>query len=70
MIVANASPDSAILTKIEAAQLLRIRPRTLDDWLRRRRVPFCKLPGGSVRFRREQLLQFVAKYEQCSAEAL
>ena len=67
MIVANASPDSAVLTKAEAAEFLKVKPRTVDDWMRKKRIPFAKLPSGTVRFRRSQLLDFIAKYEveQC-----
>ena len=70
MIVENAPPDSAVLTKAGAAEFLKVKPRTVDDWMRKKRIPFVKLPSGTVRFRRSQLLDFLAKYEQCSAEAL
>jgi excisionase family DNA binding protein len=63
MSVIHSSTDGAVLTKAEAAKFLRIKPRTLDDWMRRGRVPFCKLPSGTVRFRREQLLEFLGKFE-------
>lgn len=63
MNVANASPDSAVLTKAEAAKFLKVKPRTIDEWMRRGRVPFCKLPSGTVRFRRDQLIEFLGKFE-------
>ncbi len=61
----NNAPNQngAVLTKAEAADLLRIKTRTLDEWMRLKRVPFCKLPSGTVRFRREQLLEFLGKFE-------
>jgi excisionase family DNA binding protein len=52
-----------ILNKPEAAAFLRIKKRTLDDWMRRGLLPYCKLPSGSVRFRRDHLLAFVAQFE-------
>ena len=52
-----------IMDKREAAAFLRIRPRTLDDWQKRGLIPYCKLPSGSVRFRRDHLLAFVAQFE-------
>jgi excisionase family DNA binding protein len=55
--------DRAVLTKSEAAEFLRIKRRTLDEWMRLKRIPFCKLPSGTVRFRRDQLLQFIGKFE-------
>jgi len=57
------SNDSAVLTKAEAAELLKVKPRTIDEWMRRGRIPFCKLPSGTVRFRRDQLLEFLGKFE-------
>ena len=51
-----------IMDKPEAAVFLRIKKRTLDDWMHKKIVPFSKLPSGAVRFRRDHLLSFVAKY--------
>jgi len=68
MIESSSSTNSALLTKPvlnkpEAAGLLIIKPRTLDDWMRKKRIPFCKLPSGAVRFRTDQLLEFLSKFE-------
>jgi hypothetical protein len=53
-----------ILDKPGASELLQIHPRTLlDEWMRKKIVPYAKLPSGTVRFRRSQLLGFIAKYE-------
>ena len=52
-----------ILDKPGASDLLQIHPRTLDDWMRKKIVPYAKLPSGTVRFRRSQLLEFIARYE-------
>jgi excisionase family DNA binding protein len=58
-----SSSDGAVLTKAETAPFLRFKPRNLDEWIRRKRIPFYKLPSGTVRFRREQLLEFLARFE-------
>jgi DNA binding domain, excisionase family len=58
-----SSSDDAILTKEGAAEFLKVKPRTIDEWMRKRRIPFCKLPSGTVRFRRSQLLEFVGKFQ-------
>jgi predicted site-specific integrase-resolvase len=55
--------EDEILDKPGASKLLKISTRTLDDWMRRKVVPYAKLPSGTVRFRRSQLLEFVARYE-------
>lgn len=62
--IASAIENTAeLLDKKEAATFLRVSTRTVDDWMRRRRIPYAKLPSGAVRFRRSQLLEFVAKFE-------
>ena len=62
-LVAAGAFDKPIFDKTEAAAFLCIKGRTLDDWMRRKRIPFCKLPSGTVRFMRAQLIEFLEKYE-------
>jgi hypothetical protein len=52
-----------VLDKPGGSKLLKISTRSLDDWMRKKIVPYAKLPSGTVRFRRSQLLEFIAKYE-------
>jgi excisionase family DNA binding protein len=59
----NYNTNDEVLDKPTAAELLKISTRTLDDWMRKKRIPFCKLPSGTVRFRRAQLMDFISKYE-------
>ena len=40
-----------ILDKPGASDLLQISPRTLDEWMRKKLIPYAKLPSGAVRFR-------------------
>jgi excisionase family DNA binding protein len=49
-----ASEDE-ILAKNETADRLKISMRTLDQWMRSRRVPFLKI-GKTVRFRWQDVL--------------
>ena len=48
--------DGLLLTKRELASKLKIAPRTLDLWMRQRRLPFLKI-GKSVRFRLADVFQ-------------
>ena len=41
---ALSSNDDAILTEEGAAEFLKVKPRTIDEWMRKRRIPFCNLP--------------------------
>lgn len=63
MDITHVANNGAVWTKPEAAEFLRIKPRTLDDWMRKKRIPFCKFPSGAVRFRTDQLLAFLSKVE-------
>jgi len=45
-----------LLTKRGLAPKLQISTRTLDDWMRKGRIPFLKV-GKSVRFRLADVLQ-------------
>jgi excisionase family DNA binding protein len=48
--------SDGLLTKRGLAPKLQISARTLDDWMRRGRVPFLKV-GKSVRFRWDDVLE-------------
>jgi excisionase family DNA binding protein len=43
------------MTRAEAAAHLRITPGTLDRWVKAGKVTRYRGPGGSIRFRREEL---------------
>lgn len=60
------TPDlnSEILDKHGTAMFLGFSNRTIDTWVQKKRIPFVKLPGGSIRFRRSQLIAFLEKHEQ------
>jgi len=56
---AGLSGDGAtdgLLTKRGLAPKLQISTRTLDDWMRKGRIPFLKL-GKTVRFRLSDVLE-------------
>lgn len=65
----NNDTNYEVLTKIEAAAFLGISPRSLDEWMKKGFMPFCKLPTGSVRFRRSQLIDALARFEVNSIHA-
>jgi excisionase family DNA binding protein len=46
-----------LLTTQEAAELLRVSPRTVQNWIKRGRVPFLELPGGEYRLPLAGLLE-------------
>lgn len=49
-----------LLTKKDVAALLRVSPRTVDNWCRDRRIPFITLPGGK-RFNPHDIETFLRK---------
>lgn len=50
----------ALLTVNEAAAYLRVQPRTIYQWVWRRRIPFLKA-GAAVRFSRDELDTWLAR---------
>jgi excisionase family DNA binding protein len=52
---------SELLTVTEAADCLRLKVSTIRAWVLRRRIPFIKLGGKRVFFRRADLDAFIVK---------
>jgi excisionase family DNA binding protein len=46
-----------LLTTQEVAELLRVSPRTVQNWIKRDQVPFLELPGGEYRLPLAGLLE-------------
>jgi excisionase family DNA binding protein len=61
--------EDRVLNTTEAAELLRIRPKTLREWVKLGRVPGRKV-GKDWRFSRAQLLEFVRTGETVGRDAL
>jgi excisionase family DNA binding protein len=51
-----------LLSKREVAARLRISPRTLDLWMRKKRLPFLKI-GKTVRFRMSAVMEKLNQFE-------
>lgn len=49
-----------LLTVAEVAEYLRVKPRTVYQWVWRRRIPFLKA-GATVRFRRAEIDEWLAR---------
>lgn len=54
-VTSKTSQDEALLTVVEVAGLLRIRPHTLYDWRWKRIGPPAIKVGGAVRYRRRDV---------------
>lgn len=53
----KAATDVRLLTTQEVAGLLRVSPRTVQNWIKRDQVPFLELPGGEYRLPLAGLLE-------------
>lgn len=42
-------PRPQLITTKEAAELLRVEPRTVLNWIKEDRIPYVELPGGGDR---------------------
>jgi excisionase family DNA binding protein len=59
--VAADDASDALLTKKELAPKLRISRRSVDNWVRNRKIPYYKL-GKSIRFRWADVLEKLNAY--------
>lgn len=50
-----------LLDRKQAAELLTLSVRTLDRYVTQRLIPYVKLPGGQIRFKRPDLLKWIDK---------
>lgn len=58
----SLSADSeTFLTKQELARILKVTPRTLEQWAKQKRFPVYRL-GRVVRYKREEVTQALAAY--------
>jgi excisionase family DNA binding protein len=57
---ANGQPFEEFIGKAEVAKRLGLRPRTVDDWMKRGFLPYYK-PGHFVRFRWSEVQSSLAQ---------
>lgn len=50
-----ADQAEKLMTKGEVAAYCRVETRTVDRWMRKRRIKFLRLPGGYVRFKKSHV---------------
>ncbi len=61
--MAKQSTDDEILTRKEAAELLKIHLRTLDYLVATNQIPYSRVGRRGVRFRRSRLMQHLGERE-------
>jgi excisionase family DNA binding protein len=54
-----------VMSLLEAADFLGIKPRTLQRWTAERDVPHAKI-GGLLKFRRQALLEWLVEQERAT----
>jgi len=52
---------SFVLTTLQAARFLRVCPRTIAEWRKRRVIPFAQI-GGVIRYRQADLEAVLEKF--------
>jgi excisionase family DNA binding protein len=57
--VGATAVNGRLLTAREVADLLGVSPETVLRWTRRGELPAVKLPGGAVRYRQDELEQWL-----------
>ena len=58
----GVEPEPELLSKAEAAHLLGVSTRTLDNMMRQRRISYVKLTPKMVRFPRREILQHIREH--------
>ena len=51
-----------LLTKFDISSRLRISTRSVDEWMRKGRIPYIKIGGKTVRFRWDDVLEKLSAY--------
>jgi excisionase family DNA binding protein len=57
-----AQIEPELLSKAEAAHMLGVSTRTLDNMMRQRRISYVKLTAKMVRFPRREILQHIREH--------
>jgi excisionase family DNA binding protein len=52
-----------LLTKQELALAVGVSPRTIDNWMAQRRIPFIRISARLIRFDLERVKAALARYE-------
>lgn len=56
---AGDADGDTLLTIAEVADILRVSPKTIYNWVYRRMIPSIKIGRGLLRFRREDLRRWI-----------
>jgi excisionase family DNA binding protein len=59
----NESTPKRLLSKQELALTLGVSPRTLDNWIAQRRIPFLRLSARLIKFSLARVEVALARYE-------
>ena len=56
--------QNLLLTKKDLAKQCQVSTRTLEDWVKRRKIPALYLSKRCIRFRADQVMEALAKLER------
>jgi excisionase family DNA binding protein len=60
--IQRAQDTEGLLTKFDISSRLRISTRSVDEWMRKGRIPYIKIGGKTVRFRWDDVLEKLNAY--------
>lgn len=64
----SSASETTLLTKRQLADWLHVSPRTVENWVATRRIPFLKLSGRTTRFDLKHVREALLKREVEVAE--
>ena len=59
----SASLGRHFLSKQELARVVGVSPRTIDNWMAQKRIPFIRLSARLIKFNLERVKAALARYE-------
>ena len=62
----SSQHEEEVMTKPQAAGFIQVSLRTLDNHMQKGWIPYIKLPSGTIRFRRSQLIAFMDTCQRVS----
>jgi hypothetical protein len=59
----SAADQPALLKRVQLARAINVSPRSVDNWQKKRRIPFLKISPRCVRFHLPSVLAALRKFE-------
>jgi len=59
----SAENDSGLVNKRQVARAMNVSPRTVDNWIQRRLIPFVRISSRCIRFSLPAVMRALQRFE-------